>query len=264
LCPVTYSNESYSYKYLSSASFYSETITVSAPSYNGGGQGLEYSNPLNRHYWLAPLGESKRISKIKNGSNTCEVLFTATSDRQDLDDYNFNGIKPKLLNFIEVKYGNGASYCKRFNFAYKYFTDPSETSNTYGKRLQLDSLQERSCDDSQVIPAHKFDYEGITNPDGTTFLPNLLSKRIDHWGFYNGATGNDNLQALIPPTTIVNGSSSMPYGQADRESSETPMKYGVLKKITYPTKGHTEFEFEANTIEGNVYGSLRWSKKTGQ
>lgn len=41
-------------------------------------------------------------------------------------------------------------------------------------------------------------------------------------------------------------STTQTQGNSNRETSEAVMKYGTIKKITYPTGGNTQFDYEAN------------------
>ncbi|MDT9648930.1 hypothetical protein, partial [Campylobacter jejuni] len=78
------------------------------------------------------------------------------------------------------------SYCKKIEFSYDYFEDngtpPSGLAHAY-KKLKLEQIQEKSCNNSITIPPYTFEYYGdIVN--GKIFLPNRMSKAIDHWGYY--------------------------------------------------------------------------------
>ncbi|MCK4662994.1 MAG: hypothetical protein KAT68_09030 [Bacteroidales bacterium] len=80
----------------------------------------------------------------------------------------------------------------------------------------------------------KFAYEDILQPP-------LNSKRRDHWGYYNGANNN----TPIPDVKI----GPWIYGDgADRNTDPDYVKFGMLKKIEYPTGGYTKFTFGANEI----------------
>lgn len=60
----------------------------------------------------------------------------------------------------------------------------------------------------------------------------------------------NSLTSLIPENTTVDiGVSSISHGSADRTTHPTHMLAGTLKKITYPTKGYTEYALEANEYE---------------
>ena len=182
--------------------------------------------------------EGKKLDSIV--SSTDVITFTSNSSRLDLDGGN---------KLDEIKIGTGP-FCKAFNFTYDYFEDPG-VSGMEGKRLKLDQLQEGTCSGA-ANPAYQFSYHD-TIINGNPFFINRLSEQIDHWGYFNGESGNDNNTGPhinIPPTTVA------PYtkGDANRDSDYGQMVTGTLKSITYPTGGSTEFEFEANCYAGVVAG----------
>jgi len=61
---------------------------------------------------------------------------------------------------------------------------------------------------------------------------------VDYWGFYNGEPNT-----TYVPKMIFN---DVEHSGADRNPSYDKTKYGSLSRITYPTKGYTEFTFEAH------------------
>ncbi|WP_299458647.1 RHS repeat domain-containing protein [uncultured Microscilla sp.] len=86
----------------------------------------------------------------------------------------------------------------------------------------------------QPKPSYVFEYhEELPVPD-------RASKSQDHWGFYNGAQNT----TLIPKLT-----SGQPYGNANRNPDFEATRTTVLKKMIYPTGGHTVFEYEQNHYE---------------
>jgi RHS repeat-associated protein len=127
---------------------------------------------------------------------------------------------------------------------YDYFQDPASTTKSTYKKLRLLDVTEKSCDDIIVNPSYTFTYDG-------NFLPHRLSKAIDHWGYYNGASGNEANAVNVPPTTTDGAT----FGASNRETDETSMKKGVLTQIQYPTGGKTDFTFEANTLSSFVQSS---------
>ncbi len=81
---------------------------------------------------------------------------------------------------------------------------------------------------------HSFSYENIEQPP-------INCEDFDHWGFYNGA--NNNTKRV--PYVTING---VVYGQgANRNLNQNYSKFGMLKRITYPTGGYTDFDYETNT-----------------
>jgi YD repeat-containing protein len=80
--------------------------------------------------------------------------------------------------------------------------------------------------------------------------PAKTSRAKDYWGYYNGQTGS----TLIPTQTFSvvlntnsgNGPTTLAIGDANRDPDPARMKAGMLKRISYPTGGYTDFSFEAN------------------
>ncbi len=173
----------------------------------------------------------KRLKLIK--TTTEQIRFDAVNDREDVD--NIYGSKSKRLDKIFLETAVTPIFCKRWDFNYDYFKAVPTPTLFAEKRLKLLSVQEVSCDGTIVIPATAFEYEG-------TFLPSMFSLKYDHWGYYNNAGDG------IPPTTLSAPSPAptITFGSGNRETVETEMLKGVLKKITYPTGGNTSFVFEAN------------------
>jgi YD repeat-containing protein len=203
---------------------------------------------------MVTLTEGKRLYTITTTPALETVTFTYGEIREDLDSHPIFGSDARELSEISLATG---SFSKKYVFDYDYFIDNSQYAIPYGtgsenKRLKLLSIQEKSGDGNIDIPAYAFEY--FSKEGSPDYLPQRLSRAIDHWGFYNGADGNnDNYSLNIPLTkgTFINGTDCNTYqmiypGKSDRESDETAMKYGTLKKITYPTGGHTEFAYEAN------------------
>ncbi|UGU18145.1 RHS repeat protein [Sinomicrobium kalidii] len=80
-------------------------------------------------------------------------------------------------------------------------------------------------------------------------LPVRLSKSKDHWGFYNGKNNTELFPDMSSSTSSQTPGNrfASEFGGANREVDEEKAKTGLLKKITYPTKGYTEIEYESNT-----------------
>jgi hypothetical protein len=115
-------------------------------------------------------------------------------------------------------------------------------SNNADARLKLDGLQVRDAANT-VINSYSFTYQ----TDTFSWDAVAGSYRRDLFGFYNGKTANTN---LIPQETVqYQANSALPVttisvGGADRSTDTTFYKEGMLKRITFPTGGYTEFQFE--------------------
>ena len=94
-------------------------------------------------------------------------------------------------------------------------------------------------------------------------LPKFLSKAIDHMGYFNGV-----------PYPIPNTISGYMSHFSHRGTNADKVLVGSLKKIIYPTKGFTEFEFEPHSyskylkddktdlvsVSNSIIGGLRIKK----
>ena len=237
-----YEQESYSYKTLATcikeySNLGSPINQVKCPGRNGihtiGGDAYNY---------ITHTISGFRLTSITTGSQSKTVNFIGNTDRLDL------GNTSKRLDYIDFQTGGK---CQRFDFHYSYFKDPTTSSFRFGYRLKLDSLQELSSFTPTVKKEPwKFRYASSQNADGSQYMPHRLTKRIDHWGFYNGKTLNDDLLVLAPSTDLEISNSGIleSYGCADRNSSQDSMKIGILDQITYPTKGTRTYEYEAHTV----------------
>ena len=140
---------------------------------------------------------------------------------------------------------------KHFNFYHSYFSTTGViqqgqgTHYTYGNsalRLKLDSLQEASRTNQKLT--YKFLY------DTTHYLPDRMTTfAMDHWGYYNGESGNTTWEAnnRIKYYFLSGDSALAENGSANREPNLAYTKAGVLTKVITPTKGEIHFDYELNS-----------------
>lgn len=267
---ITFTYEADNYSYTSSATC--RAIVTECSSESTGGSsfsescsgGSFYLSGGDEFYYNTTNIIGKRLKRIISDNVVINFVSPSSNayNRLDLGELTIGGSTNKRsLRRIDISTGSGSnSLCKRFFLSYNYFTDSShltdDASNPIpaARRLRLRSVQERSCDNTIIIPAHTFTYQG------TTTMPWRHSKQRDHWGFYNGQFLNDKELVNIPETTItVPGSSALTFGSSERFVVEDKAKQGTLTRINYPTGGHTEFVYESNrhTItdleENNIY-----------
>jgi hypothetical protein len=209
------------------------------------------------------------VTSILNFSTTVKYLSQITFDNGKIEfiqsSTNRTDIasNQKMLEYIRIYslYNGSYTLIKSYRFFYSYFKKLNNiTLQDY--KLKLDSVQVLGSDAS-VQERFSFQYQT------TTFSGNLNNSNDvnaqDWWGFYNGKTGNTN---LVPQQTInfLNGTTTqIQIGGADRSVDPVYMTEGVLKRITYPTGGYTEFEFETHQFNesGLKYaGGLRVKKIT--
>jgi YD repeat-containing protein len=207
------------------------------------------------------LEETKQQPGLPNTSN---VDISTSADQLGLSEIIFDGGKVKFiantartdqtdlkaLSTIEIYSETAGTYrlTKKISFIYSYFTGMS--------RLKLDEVQIRD-NNNVVVDRYKFSY--FTN----SFSWDSYYKR-DYWGYYNNANNTNlvpvqeiTLQGTVSQTITIGGATS-------REANPQYLTEGVLKTITYPTGGYTEFQFEAHKyLESSVpkyAGGLRVTK----
>jgi RHS repeat-associated protein len=235
----TYADENYVMKSKASRQYTFSNVGSGSAGSSGAGSGADISN---LPYWSNSI-TGKRLSSISSGMET--INFLANTARLDMDATAYQ------LDVIEIYPTNASlTYCKRFYLTYDYFQDNNYTY-TYAKRLQLKSVQEKSCDNTLVVPPYTFTYSG-TVVNGKIFLPHRMSNQIDHWDFYNGKTVNEGLDVNVPSTTMPLGTAYITYGTADRNPDTTYSKQGVITNITYPTGGSATYTYEGNQVAQNV------------
>ena len=201
----------------------------------------EFTSNVNR-----TTSESKRL-KIISFSNG-KIEFNYDKDRRDL-------IGDKMLTSIKIKTLEGLVK-KEYRFGYKYMIGTSmvdvdgtgtgfednflqyDQYQTKHRRLALESVKEISSVNQQGM-VYFMEYE--------TGLPPRDSKSRDHWGYYNGYTfaGND----FLPYQLVGNYLSSDSYVLMGKDPNLASCKSGTLKKITYPTGGSTEFNYELHQVK---------------
>ncbi|MES2517895.1 MAG: DUF6443 domain-containing protein [Bacteroidota bacterium] len=195
------------------------------------------ASPFNNNCQTTVTTISAKVSEIifRNGKITFQ---RSTNNRCD------NGGSGKTLQKIILNDANNQRI-KATQLYHSYFGNQQANDATCGTsnftgRLRLDSLKSFGITDNDSLPPHIFEYESYAG-----ILPSTRSYAQDHWGYYNGATANDN---LIPQYKYQN-----PYnlkweviGANIRETSPTNITLNQIKKVTYPTGGYSAFEFEAN------------------
>jgi len=144
----------------------------------------------------------------------------------------------KFLNKIKVL-NNRGELVKEINFAYDSSTD----------RVKLSAVTTKDLVGGNGDQKYDFAYNPLR-------LPQKKSFSVDYWGYYNGSVGN----TYLPPTTIrvksvasyAGTTPTYTFGSANRIPNLQYTQGEMLKRITYPTRGYTEFEFENNKYLGKI------------
>lgn len=148
----------------------------------------------------------------------------------------------KKMTAMDI-YSSGSGYpFRKYSFLYTDVASNPTATGYVGKRMFLDNISVKDSLNAS-IGKYTFSYYNRTS------LPPRNSKAQDHWGFYNGATGN---------TSLIPASSTYGLSGANRQPGESYVKNGILERITYPTGGYTQFVYEAHKNASTLLcGGLR-------
>ncbi|PLK44215.1 hypothetical protein C0V77_10465 [Emticicia sp. TH156] len=229
------------YSYQDGGSQYlSERQWVSSVIYNASPQTGGYytnSNVFDPTYTTVGTSIGQRNPyKITYANGEIEFIQSNAGERLDLTSSRF------LKQINVYNYENGVkTLFKVIKFTYSYFLNGSTNA-----RLKLDKI---TITDqlSTTVEEYLFNYWSNT----ISWNQNTDNEKKDFFGYYNGKPNAH----LIPVASYNN--LSIIGGAADRSTVDTYMKEGVLKQITYPTKGYTEFDYETNKYNNgvsNVFG----------
>lgn len=147
-----------------------------------------------------------KLDKIISSRGEYADFIYSSANRQDLPS--------KALDRIEIRSDYGGRLLKSVDFNKDYWSG----------RLRLTGIVENGK------PGYLFDYDN-------TGLPPRESPSQDHWGYFNGASNTS-----LSPLDEFNGFRT----GGNREPNELFIQAGILKKITYPTGGFTEYIYEMN------------------
>lgn len=130
-------------------------------------------------------------------------------------------IKNVKLDEVEIKLNN------------QYYKKIVLNRNPVQQRLNLIGVE---IQDQEDRSNYQFQYNQFDQ------LPSLLSKAYDHWGYYKGT------DFITVPWELHSLS---------RQPNPSYAQIGSMTKITYPTGGSSEFEFENNSYKSYVtYNNL--------
>jgi len=167
---------------------------------------------------------SKTLSKIRAGNNATEVIFNISTGS--------SGHYANILTSIQVK--RSTTVLHEVILGYQFPKFQSNSHRFFLTKVEINKNKNYG---------HGKKYEQYTlEYDDPNALPDRLSYAQDFGGYYNGVTSN----------TMVLPKNDDPYWRdaytalADRSSNFSYTRKGSLKKITYPTGGYTEFEYEPN------------------
>lgn len=77
-------------------------------------------------------------------------------------------------------------------------------------------------------------------------VPPLGTLSVDHWGYYNGKNNSNSNSVPFLIISAVDASNDETITGTSRDPDAFYAKNGMIRKITYPTGGYTEFDYEAH------------------
>ena len=163
---------------------------------------------------------------IKSPSNELKWIYKEKPESHDglnsggaFAYYKLNNIQIRENNNVLVK-----------NISFSYIEKPTE-------RLKLKRVKFLSIQNSEVKSEYGIEY----NPK---LLPIYNTGEEDHWGFYNGK----NFWNGMSSQSNIGQMDELPFNldayYLSREPDATLMDAEIIKKITYPSGGYSEFIFE--------------------
>ncbi|MEI3540609.1 MAG: RHS repeat domain-containing protein [Alistipes onderdonkii] len=185
------------------------------------------------HHRQASITRTTYLTKISVGNALNIELTYLPKGCYDINDTPASGnpsydgtIAQELKKLDRIDVTCNRETLRTCRFGYKVKND----------RLILKTIDVSGTGTYKMDYHEEYDYPGLTTAD------------IDFWGYYNGK-GNDydyiNPMIIATPDLNMNESISLPFKNPDWTYSII----GCLRRIVYPTKGFTEFEYEANRVQ---------------
>ncbi len=223
----------------------------------GQNHSMSYSYTEGRdpiYYYQAAFNpwSSSLSSSATFGNKLQEITFPNGRIRFNIGtNPQFEGVEEQAgiyLQSMVVEEGDtvsGYRPIKTLFFTYSITGDPTHypSTNSDRYRFTLDKITEFKGVEYKEIAS--FEYSPVQ-------LPKSRSYAIDYFGLFNGKN-NENLiptRYIAYKPTTYGGTRPERIGLADRSIDPDKMKAGMLTKISYPTKGYTEFEYEPNSFYG--------------
>ncbi|MFE7088404.1 hypothetical protein ACFU8T_13430, partial [Sphingobacterium spiritivorum] len=175
----------------------------------------------------------KYLKKIKFPLGSIEFEMSNRIDR--------GAQKTKKLDAVNLLDKNGL-----FNYGYSFAYIENQD-----ERFKLSGILKNTSQTTELY--RNFTYNSQLLPWGSNPNYPYYSNQVDYWGYYNGLNGVD---GGTIPQTLFKGTL---YGDAVRESNYIYASAEVLKRISYPTGGYTEFRYELNdfSLQGDSYSPKR-------
>ncbi len=180
------------------------------------------------------------------------IRIESGGELTSLVDFYYTSAQSNVARYLEEIMVNNANGDL---VKYIYFTLKNNESNKF---KLLDKIEIMPWSDSKEV--YTFDYYD------SYYAPACsdLSKNFDWWGYYSegaGAYYAQDIALSIPSQDTGRGDSKiMKMEGGHKTPNGNSMSIGMIKEITYPTGGRTQFEYEVNgdnLLVKNWVGGLR-------
>lgn len=238
-------NQTITFEYEQYSNYFKDEMDPGVTSYNGGTAGLTISN--NKNYTVYPV--TQRLTKIVFDKGTVEFIYGLNR---------LDNTGDKALTEIKVKDSNG-NVVKHIKLDHSYFQSAIQSNTPQSKRLKLDRVYEVDpANVSNELPGHTFTYNtALEMPPRTSYAHDFLG--------YNNGSYSSTITTPVPKFYFRNNRVSpfaSPIGVAlpgnySLEANEAYAKTYALTKITFPTGGYNEYEYELNKFDSHEGGGLR-------
>lgn len=242
-------NQTIDFEYEQYSNYFYDEILSKPISYNGG-TGLNFGNSIK--YNVYPV--TQRLKKIVFDKGSVEFIYGLTR---------LDNTGDKVLSEIKVKDTNG-NIIKHTKLEHSYFQSSIASNTPQSKRLRLDKVYEVDTNLNE-LPGHTFTYNTSLQ------MPPRGSYAHDFLGYNNGSYSSSNTNPIpkyyfnynysFPNnhsyrlTPFYNASDIAITGNYSLEANVNYAKTYSLTKITFPTGGYNEYEYELN--EFSYYGTRK-------
>ncbi|OJV70998.1 hypothetical protein [Flavobacterium sp. 40-81] len=193
------------------------------------------------------VSNGKHLSKIRSANNYIEVSFGASAG----SPFNYT----KVLNNIVVK--NGTTQLQKVDLSYLFPQTPTTSERFFLTKVEFNK------DKNYGSGGRKYEQYVMDYNDPLALPNSRMSQATDIYSYYNGKVSNT---TALPQNNDILFHNYYP-NLADRSSDFTYALKGSLKKITYPTGGYTEFEYESPKAKDYVKGAVNiniWRNSPGR
>ena len=234
---------------------YSKSLAIFKDNLSQTGE-IRFGLQDNKHSTL-PTINNKGVNSIDITSEIATPVRIETGDISlDFTTTNFNEYISGFpaIDYIDLNYKNVRK--RRVQLNYNHYNSIAIGTNTLSKSVKRPFLDTIEFKDSFLnnINQYNFDYY---KPDQ---MPHRLSFSQDILGYFNGVNNNNfifnslkDFDYLPDFRKVKNDKQEFNdflYNfSGDRKPNKNFAENGLLKKITYPTKGFTEFEYEGNLTD---------------